>query len=107
MAAAAEIKLFAANSDDLLHEAKPQNLYSPTTLSWTVPEDGTYAVQLTPADARITGEDATYELSLQKERTVKTSWFIALIALLSILLGGGFFLLRRARAKKMDPGVGW
>lgn len=106
-AAAAEIKLFAANSDDLLAEAKPQNLYSPTTLSWTAPEDGTYAVQLTPADARISGEDATYELSLQKERTIKTSWFIALIALLSILLGGGFFILRRARAKKMDPGVGW
>jgi hypothetical protein len=42
-----------------------------------------------PGGRRISGEDATYELSLQKERTIKTSWFIALIALLSILRAVG------------------
>ena len=106
-ASGAELKLFNAESEDLLVKAQPKNADSVTSLSWTAPADGTYALKMTPADNRIAGEDATYEFSIQKRSLIKTSWFIALAAIVSTLLGGGFFVHRRVQAKKMTKGVGW
>jgi murein DD-endopeptidase MepM/ murein hydrolase activator NlpD len=106
-ASGAIIKLFDAGSDEPLAKGSPQNADSATVLNWTAPAPGTYAVKLSPADARIAGEDAQYTFSLQKRSLVKTSWFLVLVGLISALLGGGFFTHRRIQAKKMQKGVGW
>jgi len=85
----------------------PENVDSVTLLTFTAPADGTYALQMTPADERIAGEDAQYTFSIQKRSMVKTSWFLVLAGIISSILGGGFFGHRRIQAKKMEKGVGW
>lgn len=106
-ASGAKLKLFTAGSKDILAESKPENADSVTVLNWTAPADGAYALKMTPVDARIAGEDAQYTFSLEKRSLVKTSWFFGLAGFVSVLLGGGFFVHRRAQAKKESKGVGW
>ena len=106
-AAGANLKLFSAGSDEMLAETKAENSDSVTTLSWTAPADGTYALKIAPVEDKITGEDATYEFSIQKRSTIKASWFMVLAGVVSLMLGGGFFAHRRIQAKKMAKGVGW
>ena len=106
-ASGANLKLYDAGSDEPLAKVNSENADGVTLLNWTAPATGTYAVKLSPADARIAGEDAQYTFTIQKRSLVKTSWFLVLVGLISALLGGGFFTHRRIQAKKMQKGVGW
>lgn len=106
-ASGASLKLYGTGSDEPLAEANAENVDSVTLLTFTAPADGTYALQMTPADERIAGEDAQYTFSIQKRSMVKTSWFLVLAGIISSILGSGFFVHRRIQAKKMEKGVGW
>ncbi|HNR02752.1 MAG TPA: peptidoglycan DD-metalloendopeptidase family protein [Anaerolineaceae bacterium] len=108
-ASGAVVQLFAAGSEVLLGEARPFNVDGRTTLSWMAPADGSYAVKLSPVDARIAGVEAEYTFSVEKKGAVKPLWFVLFSAMVSALMGGGYAAARRVKKtmKQKKSRVGW
>jgi len=106
-AAAAVLQLYDAGTGEMLLEAQPESLDSTTALNWTAPQEGIYAVRITPADERIAGEDAVYMFSAEKKATVKPLWVLLFSALISALMSLVYKVRGRMQAKKKSKGVGW
>ncbi len=60
---AAVLRLYAANGTTVLKEAAPDGLGMPSFLYWSVTQDTTLYLRVTPLYGRITGDSATYQLS--------------------------------------------
>ncbi len=69
--------------------------------------DGVYYIKLSPADARIGGQDTTYEFTVQKKSSVNPGTLICGSALIPALLGGGYAVSKQIQKKKKSRGVGW
>jgi len=110
LASAANLQLYKTDGS-LLGEVKPQNASADGVLEWTVPEDGLFALKLTPVDGRIAGTDTEYELNLEKKSTVEPGTLICGSAAIPVLLGGGYLAAKRAKKvqkqKKRAKNMGW
>lgn len=106
-ASAAGIELYDTNGTTLLGKVRPASENSDTRLEWIVPLDGVYYIKLTPADARIGGQETTYEFTVQKKSSVEPGALICGSALIPALLGGGYAVSKQVQKRKKSRGVGW
>ncbi len=107
LASAATIELYDTNGTTLLGSVHPATVDGETTMEWIVPLDGVYYIKLTPADARIGGQDTSYEFTIQKKSSVNPTTLVCGSALIPALLGGGYAVSKQLQKKKKAKGVGW
>jgi len=106
-ASAVRMQLYGADSTTLLGEARPENLDGDANLEWIAPTDGTYFVKLTPADARIGGQESVYQFKYETKSTLKPGILICGSAAIPVLLGGAYGAVNKGKKKKKAKVVGY
>lgn len=83
--AAVNIQLYAPDGYNQLGEARPTDLAQPAILNWTSPRDGIYFVRFTPYDPGLMGNDARYEVRVNRLSQVYTPTLLCSSLLLPVI----------------------
>lgn len=99
---AAGITLYDVNGTTFLGSAQPVDANSGATLDWIVPADGTYGLELAPANPAIVGSDARYKLTVEAKGTVEVPPLVCGSVSIPAALGGLYLVSKQMKKKRSD-----
>jgi hypothetical protein len=102
------MRLYNSDGITLLGEAHPVDANSNASLEWTVPADGVYYIRLSPEDALVAGDEATYTFTAKVNSDVNPPMLVCGSITIPAALGAGFVVAKkRYDKKKASKRVGW
>ncbi len=99
---AAGIILYDTDGSTILGSVQPVDENSGASLDWTVPSDGTYAVQLSPVNPAVTGTDARYKVSVVSKGKVELPPLLCGTAGIPAALAGLYVVSKKLKKKRDD-----
>lgn len=102
---AASVTLYDVDGSTVLGSVQPADQSSGTSLDWTVPVDGTYALSLSPSNPAAVGTDARYKVSVQTKGTIEPAPLICGGVTIPAALAG-LYVVAKQMKKKRDVALG-